>query len=181
MNPFPEMYVLRLLLVVLMVAAMIDLRTFKIPNLITLPFAAGALTYYGVLFGHSGLLFSLSGFGIGLLILLVPYALGGLGGGDVKLLGMVGAFLGPKAVVSSFFYIAIVGGAYATSVLLVHCKGFRSFFDAMQTTIYDFILTRKILPGSAALRDGRPRLKYGLAIAFGTGLFIVTQTNGYTF
>jgi prepilin peptidase CpaA len=181
MNPFPDTNLLRVLSVVLLVAAMIDWRTFKIPNLITMPFAAGALTYYGVSYGYSGLLFSLAGLAVGLLILLVPFMLGGLGGGDVKLLGMVGAFLGPKAVVSAFFFIAIVGGVYAVGVLLLHRKSFRGFFIAMRAALYEFILTRKIPSGSDALRSGRPRLKYGLAIAFGTGLFIMTQTDGYPF
>jgi prepilin peptidase CpaA len=178
-NPDPNL--LKVLLVLLIVAAMIDLRTFRIPNLITLPFAVGALTYYGVLYGYAGLLFSLAGFGVGLLLLLLPYMLGGLGGGDVKLLGMAGAFLGPKAVVSAFFFIAIAGCIYAVCVLFRHRGCFRGFFTTMRVALYEFILTRKITPGPDALRSGRPRLKYGLAIAFGTGLFIVIQAEGYTF
>jgi prepilin peptidase CpaA len=181
MNPFPDENLTRVLLVVLLVAAMIDLRTFRIPNLITMPFAVGALTYYGVLYGYSGLLFSLAGLGVGILLLFLPFVLGGLGGGDVKLLGMVGAFLGPKAVVSAFFFTAIVGGIYAVGVLLLHRQSFRNLFTTMRAELYEFILTRKISPGSDALRSGRPRLKYGLAIAFGTGLFIIAQANGYTF
>lgn len=181
MITIPDINLLRVLLVLLLVAAMIDLRTFRIPNLITMPFAVGALTYYGVLYHYSGLLFSLAGLGVGLLLLLVPYMLGGLGGGDVKLLGMVGAFLGPKAVVSAFYFIAIIGGLYAVSVLLLHFKSFRNFYASIRTTLYEYILTRKISPGPNALGNGRPRLKYGLAIAFGTGLFIVIQAEGYTF
>lgn len=181
MIPNMDANILKVLLVLLLVAAMIDLRTFRIPNLITLPFAVGAFTYYGVLYGSAGLFFSLAGLGVGLLLLLVPYMLGGLGGGDVKLLGMVGAFLGPKAVVSAFFFIAIFGGIYAVCVLLLHLKSFRDFFTTMRVALYEFILTRKITPGPNALRTGRPRLKYGLAIAFGTGLFIVIQAEKYTF
>lgn len=179
MNPFLDENLMKLLVMVLLAAALIDLRTFKIPNLITMPFAVGALTYYGTLYGFSGLLFSLAGLGIGILLLLVPYMLGGVGGGDVKLLGMVGAFLGPKAVVVSFLFIAVVGGAYAITVLLLHHKHFRNFLISMRVALYEFILTRKIPLGSDAPRSGRPRLKYGLAISFGTGLFIVTQKQGY--
>lgn len=172
---------LKALLVLLLVAAMIDLRTFRIPNLITMPFAVGALTYYGVLYGFAGMLFSLAGLVVGLLLLLLPYLMGGLGGGDVKLLAMVGAFLGPKAVVLAFFFIAIIGGLYAVCTLLLHHKSFRNFFISARATVFEFILTRKISFGSDALRIGRPRLKYGLAIAFGTGLFIVINSKAWTF
>ena len=181
MIPAPDTNLLKALLLVLLLAAMIDLRTFRIPNLITMPFAIGALTYYGVRYGYAGLLFSLAGFGVGLLLLLVPYMLGGLGGGDVKLLGMAGAFLGPRAVVSAFFFIAIVGGIYAVGVLLLHRKSLHNLFPAMLTEFYEFILTRKIPSGTDALRSGRPRLKYGLAIAIGIGLFIAIQAEGFTF
>jgi prepilin peptidase CpaA len=172
---------LKALLVLLLVAAMIDLRTFRIPNLITMPFAVGALTYYGVLYGYVGLLFSLAGLVVGLSLLLLPYLMGGLGGGDVKLLAMVGAFLGPKAVVSAFLFIAIIGGLYSVCTLLLHHKSLRSFFISARATVFEFILTRKISFGSDALRSGRPRLKYGLAIAFGTGLFIVINSEAWTF
>lgn len=181
MIPNPDTNLLKVLLLVLLVAAMTDLRTFRIPNLITMPFAVGALTYYSVLYGYAGTLFSLAGLGMGILLLLVPYLLGGLGGGDVKLMGMVGAFLGPKAVFSAFLFIAIIGGIYSISVFLLHRKIFGNFFTTMRAAFYEFLLTRKISPGPEALRSGRPRLKYGLAIAFGTGLFIVTQAEGCTF
>lgn len=181
MNPILDANLMQVLLVVLLVSAMVDLRTFRIPNLITIPFAMGALTYYGVLYGYAGLTFSLAGLCIGLLLLLAPFLMGGLGGGDVKLLGMVGAFLGPKAVVAAFLYIAIAGGVYAVGLLLLHYKSIHSFFISSRAAVYDFILTRKIPSGSDALRSGRPRLKYGLAIALGTGLYIVIQSEGFSF
>ncbi|MEJ2660736.1 MAG: A24 family peptidase [Desulfobacteraceae bacterium] len=181
MNPIMDAVLMKVLVALLLVIVMIDLHTFRIPNLITMPFALMAMTYYGVIYGYAGLLFSLAGLGIGMTLLLVPYMMGGLGGGDVKFFGMVGAFLGPKVVVTAFFFVAIVGGVYAVNMIILHSQGFRSSVIFMRAALFEFILTRNILLGSDALCSGRPRLKYGMAIAFGTGLFLVIQANGYTF
>lgn len=181
MSPFQDPNFLKALLLILLVAAIIDWRTFKIPNLVTIPAAVGALTYYTGMHGFSGLLFSLAGLGIGLLLLLIPYLMGGLGGGDVKLMGVVGAFLGAKAVIIAFLFSAIIGGLYALSLIVIHRDCFRGFFKNQRDTLYNFLLTRKITPGSNTLCADRPRLKYGLAISFGTGLFIIAQINGLTF
>lgn len=181
MNPFQDIIFIYVLIIILFVAAAIDLRTFKIPNIVTIPAAVGALTYYGSRFGFSGLLFSLAGLGTGLLLLLIPYLMNGIGGGDVKLMGVVGAFLGAKAVAAAFLFIAIVGGIYAINVIFLHRHAFRGFFKNRQAALYEFLLTGKIPAGSKAQCLGRPRLKYGLAITFGTGLYIVSQVNGLTF
>jgi prepilin peptidase CpaA len=181
MNPFQDIVFIKALIIILLIAAMIDLRTFKIPNMITIPAAVGALAYYGGHFGFSGLLFSLAGMGTGLLLLLIPYLMNGIGGGDVKLMGVVGAFLGAKAAATAFLFIAIVGGIYAISVILLHSHLFRGFFKNQQAAFYELLLTRKISPGFHAQCRTLPRLKYGLAITFGTGLYIVARVNGLTF
>ncbi len=181
MNLFQDVIFLRVLLIILLVAAMIDLHTYKIPNLITIPAAVGALTYYTGVHGFSGLLFSLAGLGTGIFLLFIPYMIGGIGGGDVKLMGVVGSFLGAKAVVIAFLFTAVIGGIYAFNVILLNRKYFRGFFKNQQAALYEFLLTRKIKCGSPALSAERPRLKYGLAITYGTGLYIVCQTRGFFF
>ncbi|MGD9364247.1 MAG: A24 family peptidase [Desulfobacteraceae bacterium] len=181
MNPFQDVIFINALIIILLIAAVIDLRTFKIPNIVTIPAAVGALTYYGGQFGFSGLLFSLAGLGTGLLLLLIPYLMNGIGGGDVKLMGVVGAFLGAKAVAIAFLFTAIVGGIYAVSLIFLHRQAFRGFFKNRQAAFYEFLLTRKIPAGSNAQCSKGPRLKYGLAITFGTGLYIVSQVNSLTF
>ena len=181
MNPFQDILFLKALIVILLVAALIDLHTFKIPNIVTIPAAVGALTYYSSQFGWSGLLFSLTGLGVGLLLLLIPYLMNGLGGGDVKLMGVVGAFLGAKAVATAFLFIAIIGGIYGINMVLLHRNHFRGFFKNRQAAFYEFLLTRRLPTGSCASCSGHLRLKYGLAITFGTGLYIICQFNGITF
>lgn len=177
MNPFHDIDFIKALVFILFIATIIDLRTFKIPNLVTLPAVAGAIAYYTGMHGFSGLLFSLAGLGTGLLLLLIPYLMGGIGGGDVKLMGTVGAFLGAKATLFAFLFIGVIGGVYALMTMVRHRHLFKGFLKNQQATLYNLLLTRKFTPDANALRANRPRLKYGLAISFGTGLYIVTQAK----
>src|SRR5688572_19787634 len=82
-----------LVTVVLIVAATIDGFELKVPNWITLPFILGGWIYSTLAFGVEGFLWSLGGTTLGMSILLAFYAIGGMGGGDVKLMGGVGAWI----------------------------------------------------------------------------------------
>ncbi len=179
MNPFADKCFISALLILLFAAAMIDRRTFKIPNLLTIPGAVGALTYYGVGYGVSGLGFSFAGLGAGLALLIVPYLAGGMGGGDVKLLGMAGAFLGAKAVFVVFLFTAIIGGVYALGVLALHRDARKGILSDL-LAISCKIKSRTTTTGARTSGSGRPRLKYGLAIGLGAGLYIVSRTLGFT-
>jgi prepilin peptidase CpaA len=46
-------------------------------------------------------------------LLIAPFAAGGIGGGDVKMMGALGAMLGPHLVVSSLLIGALLGGVHA--------------------------------------------------------------------
>lgn len=60
-------------------------------------------------FGFKGIIDSGSGFFCGLVLMIVPFFLQILGGGDVKLLMMMGCFLGWKATIEVFVYTALIG------------------------------------------------------------------------
>ena len=72
-----------------------DLRSRRIPNWLTGGAATMALAYHLWTGGPSALLLSLAGLLVGGAIFFLPFALGGLGGGDVKLLAALGAWAGP--------------------------------------------------------------------------------------
>lgn len=108
-------------LIALVVATVTDLRKFKIHNLLTLPLLVLGFVYHGIVSGTDGLLFSLWGTLFGGGILLVLFLLGGIGGGDVKLLAGVGAWLGIMVTFWLFNIAAIAAGVYAL-VLIVKQK-----------------------------------------------------------
>jgi prepilin peptidase CpaA len=76
------------------IAVSIDLKTRRIPKWLTVTAAVMGLAYHVVTYGLAGLMTSLAGFATGFGILLVLWLIGSGGGGDVKLMGAVGAWLG---------------------------------------------------------------------------------------
>ena len=100
-----------------LVAAITDYRFFRIYNALTLPLFLSAIIYHFLLSGWSGLFQSLSGALFGLAILLLPFAMGGMGAGDVKLLAAVGAWLGLPVTISVFVWSALFSGICACVIL----------------------------------------------------------------
>lgn len=102
-------------LVAVLVATVTDLWLFKIHNLLTLPLLASGLVYHGTTGGSANSLFgALFGFGA-----LFPfYALGGMGGGDVKLAAGIGAWLGMPLTFWVLVVASLAAGLYS-AVLIV--------------------------------------------------------------
>jgi prepilin peptidase CpaA len=159
--------------VILFVAATIDFRTQRIPNLLTFPAAALTLIYYSITNGLNGFLFSALGLLVGISLFIIPYLLGGMGAGDAKLMGVVGGVLGAKGVFYAFLFSAIVGGIYAVVLTLIYRQQFRGFYKKQLAAVINFILIRKYIPEPEDADFKKPRLCYGLAIALGTGIYIV--------
>lgn len=110
--------------IAILIATITDLRMFKIHNLLTIPLLISGLVYHGVVSGQDGFLSSVLGalFGFGILVLF--FLIGGVGGGDVKLLAGVGAWLGLFLTFWLFNAAAIAAGIYAL-VLTVRNRRFR--------------------------------------------------------
>lgn len=104
-------------LLLVAVAAWLDVRTGRIPNALTVTGLAVALALRA-LPGAGPILPGLGGAGIALAVGLPLFALGGLGGGDVKLLAAVGAFLGPERLVTALLAAGVAGGVLAVAVAL---------------------------------------------------------------
>jgi len=99
-------------------AAVIDLRTRRVPNVLTLSIALIGL---GLAMGGVsgvGLAASAAGCLIGFALLLPGFLIGATGGGGVKLLAALGTLLGPAATLRAFVATAIAGGLIAICVAL---------------------------------------------------------------
>jgi len=86
----------------------IDVRSRRIPNWLTVPSFAMGVVVHAVAGGWSGIQTSLGGFATGFAILFVLWLVGGGGGGDVKMLGALGAWLGTTLVLFAFLASAVV-------------------------------------------------------------------------
>jgi prepilin peptidase CpaA len=152
----------------LAVAAVIDLRSQRIPNLLTIPAALVALAYHLLIQGPQSLWFSLAGLGVGLALMLGPYLFGVMGGGDVKLMAAVGAWVGPQAVLVAFLLASLAGGLYALGVLAFRPGLLRCVFARLRPALYATCATGEFHYQPVSESASLPKLCYGLAIALGT-------------
>src|SRR5690348_10413767 len=112
------MWINAVLILVLLISVVTDLKSRKIYNKVIFPGLAAAFTIHLLLGGWIELGISVIGCLIGLGVLLIPYLLGGMGAGDVKLLALIGALKGTYFVINASFYMALIGAALALVVLL---------------------------------------------------------------
>jgi len=110
--------------ITMLVAAVIDGWKLKVPNWLTFPFVMSGWIYHVLTEGAWGIQSSLLGTVVGLGLLLVPYVIGGMGAGDVKLFAGVGAWMGPQVTFYAFCVSAVVGGILA--VFQVTYRGLRA-------------------------------------------------------
>jgi prepilin peptidase CpaA len=157
-----------LLVLMVLIAAYSDYRWKRIPNIITLPSIAAGLLIHGIQGGWSGLYFSLAGLILGAGLFVIFYLLGGIGAGDVKLMGAIGSFLGAEQILIVFLLTGLVGGLMS---------------------LYKIVMNHSIKQAKSRLarlniRKGlfnplTDTIPYGVAIAIGT---LLTLTfNSYLF
>ena len=169
------------LTVVLVTAAVIDIRFQRIPNLLTYPTMVAALGYHFLINGVDGLLFSAGGLIVGIALFIVPYLMGGMGAGDTKLMGAVGAVLGIRGVVIASFSTAFIGGIYALVLLAVRYKYSKAFISRWATTLKTLIFTAQYISIPEAENERKPELCYGVAISIGTISYIVLDLFNFSF
>jgi len=143
----------------------------KIPNFATLLLALAGLTFNGVAGGVNGLIFSVLGLLMGLGLLLIPYLMGGMGAGDVKALGALGALLGPISIFQVFLYTALIGGVLSLLYYLVQ-SNLTAKLVAWRLALFDFMVTREKGAFQPLSSDGKARFPYASAIAFGYCAFL---------
>lgn len=162
-----------LLLVVSLICLVTDLKSRKIYNVVIFPALAIAFILHGALNGVEGILFSVSGFFVGLGILLIPYLLGGMGAGDVKLLALIGALKGTAFVIVTAIYMAVLGGLIAILVLLFR----KGAFERIKSIFYILSgLKQGVKLGFMINKNSlKTTYPYGVAIVGGVCLSLVLK------
>ena len=174
---------IRLVLVTafVVVAAVFDIRTHRIPNWLVLLGAgtciAGQMIQPALL--GFGMLGALKGIAVGFALLLPLYLLRATGAGDVKLMAMVGAYLGPWGVAWAALFSFIAGGVLALVVALSR-GALGQLFANVRSMLYGTLLsattTGKTTITPPAVSVGK--LPYGVAIAIGTVVHVVMVQRG---
>jgi prepilin peptidase CpaA len=158
-----------LLTPLLMTAVYTDLRWSRIPNWLTFSAMGVGMVAHAWMGGFSGALASLSGCALGMGLFLLPYACRAIGAGDVKLVAAIGSILGPSGVVSVTVLSVLAGGIYALGAMSYQW-GIVATSRKLACATYGTLVSG----GSTGAGDCQLpyRLRYGLAIAVGTLLFL---------
>jgi prepilin peptidase CpaA len=155
-------------LLVSVVACVTDVRTRRIPNVLTFGGALTALVFHGASGGMSGLESAASGWLVGLGVFFLPFALGGMGGGDVKLMAALGAWCGPLTVLWLAAYTGIAGALVALVVAAV-----RGYLPTALRNIWLLVAHWRVaglrpLQEVSLAGSESPRLAYAVPILIGT-------------
>ncbi len=163
------------LVILVLTSAVTDFAKKKIYNYQTYPAMIIGLFIGFLVGGLKGLLLNAAGLGTGIILLLPFFLVRGLGAGDVKLLGAIGALKGAEFVIWTMFYTGLIGGAVAMAVII-----WRGTF--YQTWLNIFILIRHPLgylqsPPSSKTETDEQALQYipyGIIISAGCLLTLVS-------
>jgi len=155
-------------LVLASLAAIIDVRTSRIPNLLTFGGAAAAMVFHAFATGTSGLVEAGLGWFVGALLFFPWFALGGMGAGDVKLVAALGAWLGPVGALWLALYTAVAGGALAIVVALGHGVFRRTLENVRLLLTHWRVAGLSSLPELTLATAGGPRLAYAVPVLVGT-------------
>jgi prepilin peptidase CpaA len=167
-----EAYLQAALFLLVILAAVNDLATRRIPNRLLLAGLACALLLhvFSAVPGKS-LLIALSGMGVGLAVFLPLYLLRGMAAGDVKMMAVVGAFVRPVDVFEIVVVTWLAGGLMGLLIVLLNGR-LRLAFDNLGRMLRGAMLSGTGITASAG-QASAGSMPYGLAIAFGTIVFLV--------
>jgi prepilin peptidase CpaA len=149
-------------------AAFVDFRSRKIPNWLTVPAFVAGITLRTALFGWPGAKSALEGIGLALLLLLPLVLLRALGAGDWKLMGAVGAFLGPLMFLFVLLGSILISGLMAV-VEMARTKRIRETLHNMWVLVQGFFtFGLRANPKISLDNPELLKLPFGVAVALAT-------------
>lgn len=150
-----------------LIACVTDIRSRRVPNLLTAPAILLGVLGHAVLPSGQGGTAALLGCVVGLTMFFPIFALGGLGAGDVKLMAALGTWIGWSAIAWTALYGAVAGGVLAVIVSL--SQGYLRQALSNIAGLFLFWSVQGVKPlASLTLEHGRgPRLPYAIPIFVG--------------
>jgi prepilin peptidase CpaA len=181
-----ENWVIWLVTVFVIVAAVIDGMELRVPNRLTYPFIIAGWIYSFFHFGFSsgswntwdasvGLGWSLWGTCVGLMCLLPFWCIGFMGSGDVKMMAGIGAWIFGQHTMWAFGVTVVVGAILAVGMMLWSGQ-WRKHYDQFWFILNEVITVKdpnKLEVLAAQRKPSMLLLPYGIPIAIGTILYFM--------
>src|SRR5712692_4116385 len=156
----------------------VDVRSRRIPNAISAPGMLLGIALNTAYRGGAGVVASLSGLVLTVGVLLWPFAMGGIGGGDVKMMGAVGALLGPRLALMGLSMGMIMGGGLMVWHLARRGR-LREKVTATATMFQAAAMTRSLSPLRVSAADpGAIALPYSVPLGLGTLAVVALRGTG---
>jgi prepilin peptidase CpaA len=162
-----EKYFLVGAVLVALVGAVIDIRSARIPNRLTYTALLAALLLRTALLGLAGLKSGAIGMLVAGGLFLLLFVLGAMGGGDMKLMAAVGAWVGSMQVMRLILASAIAGGVLAIARIIVGNMVGQTIRNTVQLICYHLTSGLGPHPELNVQSSGSQRVPYGVAIAVG--------------
>jgi prepilin peptidase CpaA len=153
-----------------------DLRTHRIPNLLTFGAIAAGLVVRFATAGWIGAAYSITGCAVGIGLLFPFFVLRGMGAGDVKLLGAFGAWLGPVQIVHVAIATALIGALTALAVVIKRGRGRRMAIRLSSMAYFWSVEGLRPVPGITLSEPTRLAISYSLPITAGALVTILLRS-----
>ena len=166
-------------LVCAVTGACFDYRSQRIPNWLTASSTVAAVLLHGLLGGWREMgVAVLAGLAAGGAFLLF-YVVGGMGGGDVKLIAAVGACAGLSHLAAILITTALAGGAIAMLLAVATGRLPQTLANVFKLLAHHGTSGLQPHPDLNLANAQSPRLPYGVAIATGTVMAASAVWLGY--
>jgi prepilin peptidase CpaA len=159
---------------VLVVAAAFDLRTWRVPNWLSIPFLIAGVAIQSVDGRLPGFGRSMSGIALACLLFGIPWFIGAMGLGDFKLAAGVGAWIGPAQLFTASIFTALAGGVFAVGWALWH-GSLSSSLDSAGNLLTPWRGRRSRPEKKAGEPTAATAIPYAPAIALGTLLSFLAR------
>lgn len=159
-----------MLLTACIISVYTDLKYRIIPNKLTIPLLVSGVVYHGIIAGWSGVTNSITGITLGMLLLVIPALMGGMGGGDLKLLMAIGAWGGPLFVIRVFIIACLTGALWAVFLLIKQGLLIKTLITILRSVwMFIFSMGKIRLP----ITHTGQSLPYAICLSLGTLLTII--------
>lgn len=156
------------------VAGVTDWRTRRIPNWLTVPGLVMGIVVNAGLRGWPGAKEALLGAGLGLALLLPFVLIRSLGAGDWKLVGALGAFLGPGRLLTVLFATVLIAGAMAL-ILVIWKRRFGRTMRNLGRMLAAFFTLQLPEPELTLDSSESAKIPFGIAVAIAVIVYTTRQ------